>query len=65
MSARELGRWGWCDQHCSVQSMSVKILVKGNMVTLPVVCLTALAKQALENGAKSLGKLMEKLGGEM
>ena len=43
--------------------MSAKILVKGNRVTLLAVCLTSFAKEALENGAKSLGKLIEKLWG--
>ena len=65
MSAREPGSWGWLDQHCSVQRKSVRILVKGNMVALLVVSLTPIAKQALENGAKSLGKLIEKLWREM
>lgn len=64
-SAREPGSWGWRDQRCFVQRMSVQILGKGNKVTLLAVCLTSFAKQALENGAKSLGKLIEKLWGEM
>lgn len=42
------GAWGWWDQHCSLQRMSGKILVKGNKVTLLAVCLTSFAKQALE-----------------
>lgn len=33
-------------------------------MTLLAVCLTSFAKQALENGAKSLGKLIEKFWGE-